>query len=106
DVDFGGHDHDFERTQPLDPGTDPDHPTVTTPDKGTVYEVCGGSGAPAYTAGTSAWTAISKDTTGGGGIGFYTIVTADAHNLTLESHELEADASDPLVETPAFTITK
>ncbi len=106
DVDFGGHDHDFERTQPLDPGTDPNNPTVTTPDQGTVYVVCGGSGAPAYGAGTSSWTAVSKDTTNGGGIGFYTIVTADAHNLTLDSHELEADASDPLVESPAFTITK
>ncbi len=49
---------------------------------------------------------MSKDLTAGGGIGFYTVLAADAHNLTLESHVLAADASDPLVESPAFAITK
>ncbi len=106
DVDFGGHDHDFERTKPLSVGADPNSPTATTPALGTVYVVCGGSGADPYTAGTSSFTAVSKDLTMGGGIGFYTILSADAHDLTLESHVLAADASDPLIETPAFSITK
>ena len=47
-----------------------------------------------------------QDPAAGGGIGFYTLLTADAHDLTLDTHVLEADASDPLVESPAFTITE
>ncbi len=105
DVDFGGHDHDFERTKPLTVGADPNSPTATTPDQGTVYVVCGGSGADAYPSGTSSFTAVSKDTTAGG-LGFYLLVSADAHTLTLESHVLSADGSDPLIESPAFAITK
>ncbi len=46
DVDFGGHDHDFERTKPLSAGTDPDNPTATTPALGTVYVVCGDRARP------------------------------------------------------------
>jgi hypothetical protein len=106
DVVMGGHDHDFERSNPISIGADPSSPTNTTSALGTVYVVSGGAGAPAYSAGTSSWTAISKDTTNGGGIGFYTIVSADAHDLTFNEYELEADGTDTLLETPAFTITK
>lgn len=47
DIVFSGHDHDYERTQPIN---------------GVQYIVTGGGGAPLYPAGTSGFTAYSKST--------------------------------------------
>ncbi len=105
DMAFAGHDHDYERTNPLNIGSDVNSPTSTTADQGTVFVVCAGSGADGYSAGMSSFTAVSKDFVAGGGpIGLYGILTVDDHNLKLEAHQLEADASDPIFDT--YTITK
>lgn len=106
DMAFSGHDHDYERSKPLAVGADVNAPTPTDAASGTVYVVCAGSGADGYSAGTSTFTALSKDFVGGGGgaIGIYAILTADAHKLQLDAHELHADATDPLFDT--FSITK
>jgi hypothetical protein len=106
DMVFNGHDHDYERSQVLTVGSDVGMPTPgTDPTKGTVYVVCAGSGADGYAKGTSAFTALSWDFTNNGALGSYGILTAGAHTLTLEPHQLEADGSDPLIE-PAYTIMK
>lgn len=47
DIVFNGHDHDYERTIPIN---------------GVVYVVTGGGGAPLHYVGTSAWTAYSEST--------------------------------------------
>jgi len=47
DLVFTGHDHDYERTMPIN---------------GVVYIVTGGGGAPLYAVGTSPWTAYSEKT--------------------------------------------
>jgi hypothetical protein len=47
DIVFTGHDHDYERTIPIN---------------GVVYIVTGGGGAPLYSVGTSSWTAYSERT--------------------------------------------
>ncbi len=106
DMAFAGHDHDYERTNPLNIGSDVNNPTSTTMGQGTVFVVCAGSGADGYTANTSSFTAMSKDFVAGGGpIGLYGMLTADAHNLKLEAHQLEdPSASDPIFDT--YTITK
>jgi hypothetical protein len=106
DMAFSGHDHDYERSHVLVVGSDVNNPTPSTdPTQGTVYVVCAGAGADAYSAKMSTFTAASRDFVAGGGpIGFYSIVTADAHTLTLNAYELHADASDPNFDT--FAITK
>lgn len=102
-----GHDHNYERTKPLSgplaPGTL--EPVVQpTPDKGTIYMVCAGAGADAYGNGTSAWTDASRTYDGTSVFGFYSFVKANKTSLSIESHELTADASDPVIDT--YTITK
>ena len=39
-----------------------------------------------------------------GMLGLYGVLTADAHTLTVEAHQLTADGSDPVFDT--YTITK
>jgi len=104
DMSFNGHDHDYERTQPLDIGADVNSPTVTTADQGTVFVTCAGSGADAYSAATSSFTAFSTDFTSGSAIGLYGILTATATTLKLDGHQLLSDATDPIFDT--YTITK
>jgi hypothetical protein len=106
DMVVNGHDHDYERTKVLTVGSDVDNPAAgTDPTMGTVYVVCAGSGADAYGKGTSPFTAFSWDFLTNGALGDYAILTADAHNLSFEPHQIAADGSDPLIE-PAYTIMK
>jgi hypothetical protein len=106
DMAFAGHDHDYERSQVLTVGSDVNNPTPgTNATMGTTYVVCAGCGADGYGSHTSPFTAISKDYLAGGNlIGFYGILTADPHNLTLTSHYLATDGTDPVIDT--YTITK
>jgi acid phosphatase type 7 len=103
DLDVAGHDHNYERSKPL---TGPaSNPTIHGDFKdGTAYLICAGAGADAHAAGTSAFTAVSKDYKTGGAIGSYGIVHISQSELTFEGRELRADASDPLIDT--FTIKK
>jgi hypothetical protein len=103
DMNVAGHDHNYERTKPLSGPAE--SPTVQESfAKGTVYVVCAGAGADPYSAGTSAFTAMSRDYKTGGALGFYGFLTADKTSLTLTAHELRADESDPVIDT--VTITK
>jgi hypothetical protein len=98
----GGHDHDYERSKPLSGSADA--PTIHSDTRdGTTYLVCAGAGADGYSKGTNPWTAISSDFTSGGAIGFYAYLTATTNGMTLESHELRTDASDPVIDTLTFT---
>ncbi len=102
-----GHDHNYERTKPISGPLAPNtlEPVVqATPDKGTIYMVCAGAGADSYGNGTSAWTDVSRTYDGKTVFGFYSFVKANKTTLTIESHELTADASDPVIDT--LTITK
>jgi hypothetical protein len=102
DLVLNGHDHNYERTKPV---TGPaDTPIATTFDKGTTYMVCAGSGADAYSSGTSTFTDVSRDYKSGGAIGFYSILTVSKTALIIDSHELRADATDPSFDT--ITINK
>src|SRR5262249_39683651 len=103
DVAFAGHDHDYERSKPLTGPTD--NPTAhTASTAGRVYLVGAAPGAEPSPANTTPSTQTSHDFSNGGAIGLYGVLTADAANLTLEAHELRADASDPIFDT--LTIAK
>ena len=108
DLVINGHDHNYERSQPIT--GDPTAPTVTTPDQGVSYVVCAGAGAGAYTpgSGTVAYRAINV---GFGGstpyVGVYALMTLDAHTLTFKAYGLKASGStvagDDLVDTLTLT---
>lgn len=103
DMDVAGHDHNYERSKPL--SGSPETPTIQeSAADGTVYLLCAGAGAPAYTPGTSDWTAISKGYKTGGAIGVYGFLTASKTELSLEAYELHPDGTDPLFDT--YVITK
>src|SRR6185436_11897430 len=50
---LSGHDHDYERTQPMKTSTDPSATPVT-------YIVSGGGGAPTYTVNPASFTAFAR----------------------------------------------
>jgi len=61
DIVFNGHDHDYERSFPLNNTVVVDsHPNEYTNPGGTIYVVSGGGGAGLYGSGTDYWTAYSQ----------------------------------------------
>jgi hypothetical protein len=102
DVAVSGHDHDYERSKPV---TGPaENPTIVPDYKsGTMYLVCAGAGADAYSAGTSSFTETSRDFKSGGAIGFYGLLKATKTDLTIDAHEIRADGSDPVFDTVTLT---
>ncbi len=101
---FNGHDHDYERTLPLDIGADVNSPTNTTAANGTVFVTCAGSGADPYASMMSGFTAFSTNFSSGSAIGLYSILTVSPTTFTIDMHQLLADATDPILDT--YTITK
>lgn len=98
DLNLAGHDHDYERTKPLKGPAE--NPAVQTSfADGTVYVVCAGAGAPAYSAGVSTFTEVSREYTTGPALGFYGMLTVDKTSLKLQAYELHADGSDPEFDT-------
>ncbi len=108
DLVLSGHDHDYERSYPIT--GDPSAPTVTTATQGVTYIVCAGAGAGAYTPGSTpvAYRAINV---GFGGttpyVGVYSLMTLDAHTLTLKAYGMKASGStvagDDVVDTLTLT---
>lgn len=103
DLALRGHDHNYERSKPLT--GPPASPTVhQDPAEGTVYVVCAGTGAPAYSPGVSPFTEVSHGYQTGGAVGVYGILTVSKAELKLEAHELRPDGTDPVFDT--LTISK
>lgn len=104
DLVLAGHDHNYERSKPVTTSAD-GVPTVQASfADGTVYVVCAGSGADAYSAGVSDFTELSRDYKTGDAIGNYGMLEATMTELRFEAHELRLDASDPVFDT--LTITR
>jgi len=105
DLVINGHEHDYERTQPI---TGPPTAPVVQSDstKGTTYAVCAGAGAGAYSlSGPTSYDA--KAVTFGGStpyVGVYAIVSLDAHSLAWTAYGLKASGGDDTVDT--FTLTR
>lgn len=104
DLVVAGHDHNYERSKRLSGASEA--PTIQDPATGvgTTYLVCAGAGADPYGSGTTATTDVSRSYATGGAIGFYGILRVSRAALTIEAHELRADATDPIFDT--ITLTK
>ncbi len=79
DIVFNGHDHDYERSIP-----------INNPIDGVVYIVSGGAGAPLYPVGSSWWTAYSCS------IYHFCQVTVAGSHLRLEAKDTEGRTFDTL----------
>ena len=102
DLAVAGHDHNYERSKPV---TGPaESPTVVDLNSGTVYLICAGVGADAYSSGTSTFTDISRDFKSGEAVGFYSLIKVSQTELELEGYELRIDGTDPMFDT--ITLSK
>ena len=107
DLVVNGHDHDYERSNPLMAGTPPSGaPVVGT---GTTYVVSAGAGADAYATGTPQ-PFTQKSVAYGSGtsyIGSYSILTLQANMLKLTAYGLKASsttvAGDDVIDTVTLT---
>ena len=101
DVVFSGHDHDYERTYPVNFTASSTSPQPS-PENGTIYIVSAGWGAPLYESGKDWWTAYSDS------LYHFTLVTIYPNNtLHLEAIDLEGKTFDQasIVKPPTvFTV--
>lgn len=80
DLVFNGHDHDYERSVPLDGAGN----RAAAGTRGTVYVVGGGAGAGLYSARTTMWTGVSAS------VYNFSIVRATRTALTLSAFQMDA----------------
>lgn len=101
DVVFSGHDHDYERTYPVN-FTASDTMPQASPEYGTIYIVSGGWGAPLYESGEDWWTAYSDS------LYHFILVTVYPNNtMHLEAIDLEGNTFDEVSivkQPPPFTV--
>jgi len=101
DIVFSGHDHDYERTYPVNFTASNTSPQPS-PANGTIYIVSAGWGAPLYKSGKGWWTAYSNS------LYHFTLVTVYPNNtLQLEAIDLEGNMFDQasIVKQPIpFTV--
>lgn len=106
DVVVNGHDHAYERSKVLRPGSDPrGAPAIADPGKGTIYVVNAGAGASAY--GVAEAPFIEKSAVYGKGTpfdGVYGVLTLEGRKLTMLSYGLSASGNDPVIDS--FDLTK
>jgi len=104
DMVFDGHDHEYERSNPLKAGTPPSgDPVVGT---GTTYVICAGAGADPYSIGTISKPYSFKQVAFGGTtayIGTYSILTLQANTLMLTAYGLKASGTDDVIDTLTLT---
>ncbi len=74
---FNGHDHNYERSFPLNKGS-----VQSSMDDGTVYVVAAGVGAPLYGNGRNYWTALSES------VENYVVIEIDGPKLTYTAKRL------------------
>jgi hypothetical protein len=105
DLVINGHEHEYERSQPLRAGNQPGGaPIVGSP--GTTYVVCAGAGADAYPVGTKMAAYSAKRVPYGAGtsyVGTYALLAIAPQKLTLTAYGLKASsttvAGDDVIDT-------
>jgi len=85
DLVLNGHDHDYERSHPMNAGA--------VAASGTVYLVSGGAGATLYDAGTGAWTAKSEKRN------HFVILRLRPARLELRAYDVDGTMFDELILT-------
>ncbi|MFO0586892.1 MAG: metallophosphoesterase family protein [Polyangiaceae bacterium] len=103
DLDVAGHDHNYERSLPLQGPADAYKVLAQDAKGATTYLLCAGAGADAYAPGTSDFTAKSAGYDADGAIGAYAFLTFDKTTLTIEAHELRTDGTDPQIDSVTLT---
>jgi hypothetical protein len=104
DIVFNGHDHEYERSNPLKAGSPPSGDPVVG--SGTTYVICAGAGADPYAIGKFQAPYTLKQVAFGGGtayIGTYGVLTLSGNTLKLDAYGLKASGTDDVIDT--FTLT-
>jgi hypothetical protein len=104
DLVFNGHDHEYERSNPLKAGNPPTGAPVVG--SGTTYVICAGAGADPYTVGTSPQPYSLKHVQYGNGtpyVGSYSVLTLQGTSLTLNAYGLKASGTDDVIDTLTLT---
>ena len=108
DLVLSGHDHNYERSKPI---TGPAaNPTVQAAGMGTVWVVCAGAGAGAYSPGGGMVPYREKNAGFGGStpyVGTYLLVDANGTTLDVKAYGMKASASNPMGDDviDSFTLT-
>jgi hypothetical protein len=104
DAVFNGHDHEYERSNPLKAGSPATgDPVVGT---GTVYIICAGAGADPYQIGKITKPYSAKQVAFGGGtpyIGTYSLLTLNGNTLKIDAYGLKASGTDDVIDTLTLT---
>jgi hypothetical protein len=109
DIAFNGHDHEYERSKPLNAGTPPDGAPVVqqSASQGTTYIICAGAGADPYAVGTASSAYRQTSTAFGSGtpyIGLYGILVLNGNQLTFTAYGLKgAGGADDTLDTLQLT---
>lgn len=104
DLVFNGHDHEYERSNPLKAGTPASGDPVVG--SGTTYVICAGAGADPYTIGKIQKPYSNKQVAFGGGtpyIGTYSVLTLSGSTLKLDAYGLKASGTDDVIDTLTLT---
>lgn len=102
DLVVNGHDHEYERSNPVKAGTPANGPVAVQASGGTVYMIAAGAGADPYEVGTGAVDYRAKTTKYGSGtayIGCYAIATLEAKTLTVTAYGLKTAGPDDVIDT-------
>jgi hypothetical protein len=109
DLVFNGHDHEYERSKPVNAATPPSNPPIVVSGSthGTTYVICAGAGADPYQVGAGMPPYRAAYTQFGSGtpyIGVYGFLTIDATSLTYAAYGLKgAGGADDMIDT--FTLS-
>ena len=104
DLVFNGHDHEYERSQPLQAGTPPTGDPVVG--SGTTYIICAGAGADPYAVGQITKSYSLKQVAFGTNtpyIGAYSLLTLNGSSLTVNAYGLKASGTDDVIDTMTLT---
>jgi 3',5'-cyclic AMP phosphodiesterase CpdA len=108
---FNGHDHEYERTYPITPGSPITGDPNVVQSGGTVYSICAGVGADPYAVGTSSetWRAtksafgnVATSTPNSTWLGFYSTLSLGTASVKLTAYALTSAGNDPVVDTYTF----
>ncbi len=104
DVVFNGHDHEYERSNPLKAGTPPNGDPVVG--SGTTYIICAGAGADPYGVGKIQKPYSNKQVAFGTStpyIGTYALVTLSGNTFKVDAYGLKASGTDDVIDTLTLT---
>jgi hypothetical protein len=107
---INGHDHEYERTIPINAGSPPTGDPTPNP-QGTTYVISAGAGADAYAVGTApvSWratkTGFGPNATPSTYIGLYSLLTIAPTQLTLKAYAMNASGTTVANDVPIDTVT-